>query len=48
MAMCTTVRDFFARQGDLTQEYFVYCESNPTRYGGKISAVWVYCPFYKT
>src|SRR5699024_1826661 len=26
--MCPTARDFFARQGDLTQQYFVYCKEN--------------------
>jgi hypothetical protein len=26
--MCPTARDFFARQGDLTRQYFVYCKEN--------------------
>ena len=28
MEICPTARDFFARQGDLTQQYFVYCKEN--------------------
>ena len=28
MAMCPAARDFFVRQGDLTQKYFVYFKSN--------------------
>ena len=28
LEMCPTARDFFARQGDLTQQYFVYCKEN--------------------
>ena len=26
--MCPTARNFFARQGDLTRQYFVYCKEN--------------------
>ena len=31
MAMCPAARDFFVRQGDLTQKYFVYFKSNQRR-----------------
>ena len=33
--MCPTARDFFARQGDLAQKYFVYFQSNQRRMAGK-------------
>ena len=33
--MCPTARDFFARQGDLTQQYFVYCKENQRRMAEK-------------
>ena len=28
LEMCPTARNFFARQGDLTRQYFVYCKEN--------------------
>ncbi len=28
LKICPTARDFFVRQGDLTQQYFVYCKEN--------------------
>jgi len=35
MAMRTTARDFFARQGDLMQEYFVYFKEKQRSMAGK-------------
>ena len=33
--MCPTARNFFARQGDLTRQYFVYCKENQRSMAGK-------------